>query len=1211
MKNLFVILDRTTLKYLDLLIQSNKFKINLFMQDNCLISKSKLSKYGVNILNENSVDLLINNNIDIIIVNIKLDNSVIETIKYFINNYQYIKDVFCFTNIVLDKTVLNQKLLYYKLIKISTIVDLCFDKVIKTPTNKNIKIIDKTETKIIQTTETKIVKTKETKIEIVKTKETKIETVKTTETKKEKINKLQSSIESEFIDLCISQMEDIRNIDLKNISQNTIYEAVFIDFRILPHTEYIIRNCIDKLDSSWSHTIVCGNDNYDFFKNMCDKIHPNIKIIQLNMSNVTHNMYNNLLLTKEFWNLFNGEYLLIYQSDSLIFKNNIDEFLMYDYIGSPYNKNCNVILAKEQVGNGGLSYRTKSVMLKTLDTIDIKADIYSNQAKQYTKTYDLDNFPEDVYFSQNIQNYNLGIVASYEIAKTFSMDTVYSEDCFGMHCMWHSCSDWKNQIKKRMNPTIIHNNKLFNKKIDSSYFSEQNINFTRKRDTQNDSFLQNLIEYDICNIDKCIIIIDFFNGGGGTTVFLNYIVSKYKYYNNFIIMRKLNNKIYVTLNDDYIIKIMDSEDVLCNFLNNNINLVEKLFVNHIIGFSSNFINFLIKFKTINNIKLYTITHDYIHISKLPQPTYNLFDIANNIVNDNITNDMYSLNDFDEIITQHKTNLDIFDNYIKNKDIIKVVPLPDFYTSELSVINKINKKNIIIGIIGNINELKGYNILKKFIVENININFVVFGNINIKNTNVTVCPYNSVSKLNNLLILHKPNIMLELSIWPETYSFVLTLYSIINLPLLILKKPKNSVIVDRAKELNIEYYILDTIDDIFLYMDKAKYSFNTIRPELKYNNYWDRLFISGYDKNIINTSINNTFLKYAIYFPQFHSFEINNKLFYDGYTDATNLSQLYNSKYLNEIITPKIFDKEYLNICDYDITKNINIINSEFNILKDYNITGLACYYYWFSINSVNNDNMLMRNVVDNLFDAANSFNKNIFFIWANENWTSNAAMGNSNDVSLINNYSDQDIYNNFINLLSYFNNKSYLKIHNKPVLMIYHTFLLSSTEISNYITTLNNLCIDNGFEGIEIYINIMRDNNNISESIPYKKFYINFNYKLNLGFRYLVNEQTVIDYMNYTNFFESHSPENIVQTIVFDFDNNARLFNPNRQKLSTICIKNYHFSKINFIKAVINKYSNENNIVLINSLNEWGEKMAIEPSNELGYYYLNLITKYF
>jgi len=42
---------------------------------------------------------------------------------------------------------------------------------------------------------------------------------------------------------------------------------------------------------------------------------------------------------------------------------------------------------------------------------------------------------------------------------------------------------------------------------------------------------------------------------------------------------------------------------------------------------------------------------------------------------------------------------------------------------------------------------------------------------------------------------------------------------------------------------------------------------------------------------------------------------------------------------------------------------------------------------------------------------------------------------------------------------------------------------------------------------------------------------------------------------------------------------------------------------------MIEKYKNVTNsdIVLVNSLNEWGEKMAIEPSNELGFYYLNLI----
>ena len=29
--------------------------------------------------------------------------------------------------------------------------------------------------------------------------------------------------------------------------------------------------------------------------------------------------------------------------------------------------------------------------------------------------------------------------------------------------------------------------------------------------------------------------------------------------------------------------------------------------------------------------------------------------------------------------------------------------------------------------------------------------------------------------------------------------------------------------------------------------------------------------------------------------------------------------------------------------------------------------------------------------------------------------------------------------------------------------------------------------------------------------------------------------------------------------------------------------------------------------MLINAWNEWGEKMTIEPSNEYGFYYLNLI----
>ena len=52
-----------------------------------------------------------------------------------------------------------------------------------------------------------------------------------------------------------------------------------------------------------------------------------------------------------------------------------------------------------------------------------------------------------------------------------------------------------------------------------------------------------------------------------------------------------------------------------------------------------------------------------------------------------------------------------------------------------------------------------------------------------------------------------------------------------------------------------------------------------------------------------------------------------------------------------------------------------------------------------------------------------------------------------------------------------------------------------------------------------------------------------------------------------------------------------------------------------FIKKITEKYNRNKtnaveNILLINAWNEWGEKMNIEPSEEYGYYYLNLLREY-
>ena len=66
---------------------------------------------------------------------------------------------------------------------------------------------------------------------------------------------------------------------------------------------------------------------------------------------------------------------------------------------------------------------------------------------------------------------------------------------------------------------------------------------------------------------------------------------------------------------------------------------------------------------------------------------------------------------------------------------------------------------------------------------------------------------------------------------------------------------------------------------------------------------------------------------------------------------------------------------------------------------------------------------------------------------------------------------------------------------------------------------------------------------------------------------------------------------------------------------STVCINNSEINKKIFIKKIIdlykhknkNNHSELNNILLINSFNEWGENMAFEPSDKYKYYYLNLL----
>lgn len=85
----------------------------------------------------------------------------------------------------------------------------------------------------------------------------------------------------------------------------------------------------------------------------------------------SYSKYNQLLKTKEFYKNFEKfKFILIYQTDCLIFKDNLLEFcnLDYDYIGAPifYNPH-NGNVKGYFIGNGGFSLRKVSSAIKVLE----------------------------------------------------------------------------------------------------------------------------------------------------------------------------------------------------------------------------------------------------------------------------------------------------------------------------------------------------------------------------------------------------------------------------------------------------------------------------------------------------------------------------------------------------------------------------------------------------------------------------------------------------------------------------------------------------------------------------------------------------------------------------------------------------------------------------------------------------------------------------
>jgi hypothetical protein len=190
---------------------------------------------------------------------------------------------------------------------------------------------------------------------------------------------------------------------------------------------YIIRATMRRLGPRWALQIFYGTDNIkDVLAKSLD--HPSyvvwtpLTIKGKHRAKITHNEFNWMMLSPEFWRAVSHEHVLLFEGHTLLLKHGcIESFLNHSLLG----------------GNGGFSLRRKSSMLAAVENIELRSacplsDPEGCPCPGQRRELQL---CEDLLFTQTLSRM-YGDSPNRSSALGFSVETQEHPDPCGFHAPW-------------------------------------------------------------------------------------------------------------------------------------------------------------------------------------------------------------------------------------------------------------------------------------------------------------------------------------------------------------------------------------------------------------------------------------------------------------------------------------------------------------------------------------------------------------------------------------------------------------------------------------------------------------------------------------------------------------------------------------------------------------------------------------------------------